>query len=1014
MPSEPEPVTGSALDPARDAGREDAEDLPDALDVLNSVSSAAPRRSPPPEVEEAPQPKVDKGKGKAVEYPPPPKANGKDKATEPPPPPPPPPPKPKKRLPNVRVHLPIRSVVDDSDSDLEIIDPQKQAQDEAKRLLNEKRELIASMRRPRPIPKPAAGSPNAKTKLTSKQMQLQLLQKGRLQAIREREERIQELKAKGVLVQTAEEREREQQEVENLLEKAREEALEIKRREKKEERLARGEKISDHEGDDSDFELMEEDDEESEIAYSEDEEDEEGEGEADDGGLVDGAADGPGPDGEGNVEMEDAVAVDPVSPAFSLSSILRERNSASPTPRLSDMPPAFISDEDSADDDGGFAPFKRKLPRKKQRVTDEDDDDGDAASTGTAVPPEGPKIPDIFKNAGHAPAMGMSQLFAGTLGGGSAGFGTLGGDAGRRVDAMRKLPDEILQNSQAPPPDSADQAEADVVPNTQVDRLSLDCPQSHDDHGHDSWPVLTLDYSQSQVMDSPPAQQFPDPTQDMGFEVKSSPAPPRFEASPEPPEGSVPTQVLDEHLGFKKLPRGRLVRRAADFSDEEKGSDDDGDDTDLQDDAFAVLKKAARKPKAPAKKPFDKSKSEAKAMVDERAVESEDEFGGIGGGGSENDADDDADDDALGDEEMKDLLDDGEQEVDEGALAAFYAQREKLQDEKEVNRLFRSIQNGMLRKKRGAGFDLDDDSDDEYMAQERRRRAKRRQIAQIRKALLQDEVLGKIAEDPKKAAFFRSLADNASDDDGDDFLDKTEEDLFAHLRDESQSQLPIPDGEIAASPGDGSADGPPPQLPQQVHSDPRRPVRKTKPSLNIREVCLLNGIPNSHTDDVCIRLCPSSACKRIRWWGCPSLGRKTIRDGSSSGASQRQQSSTAPSRAHPRPFHCPPSLPSKQHRQRRPTAAWRQQASGCRRCYAERRAARFRPRVRTLPPVLLPPPPPPPPLAPVPRLGRRPRQSGAWAMARASRWAGQRAAASISGREQRLCRAVRLRRRTGS
>jgi mediator of replication checkpoint protein 1 len=182
---------------------------------------------------------------------------------------------------------------------------------------------------------------------------------------------------------------------------------------------------------------------------------------------------------------------------------------------------------------------------------------------------------------------------------------------------------------------------------------------------------------------------------------------------------------------------------------------------------------------------------------------------------------------------MKDLLDDEELDIDENAMAAFFAEREKLQDEKDVNKLFRNIQNGMLRKKRGADFDLDDDSDDEYMAQERRRRAKRRQLAQIRKALLQNENLGKIAEDPKKAAFFRVLEDNASDEEG-DFLDTTEEDLFTNIGDsQSQILLESQSEEPAAGQNDDSADA----LQQPQPKDPRRPVRSKKPGLaEIREV----------------------------------------------------------------------------------------------------------------------------------------------------------------------------------
>lgn len=67
----------------------------------------------------------------------------------------------------------------------------------------------------------------------------------------------------------------------------------------------------------------------------------------------------------------------------------------------------------------------------------------------------------------------------------------------------------------------------------------------------------------------------------------------------------------------------------------------------------------------------------------------------------------------------------------------------------------------MLRRKRGAEFDLSDSEDD----MEERRRRKRREFAKMRKALLENENLGKIAEDPKKLAFLRAVEDREDDED---------------------------------------------------------------------------------------------------------------------------------------------------------------------------------------------------------------------------------------------------------
>ena len=97
----------------------------------------------------------------------------------------------------------------------------------------------------------------------------------------------------------------------------------------------------------------------------------------------------------------------------------------------------------------------------------------------------------------------------------------------------------------------------------------------------------------------------------------------------------------------------------------------------------------------------------------------------------------------------------------------------------------------MLRRKRGAEFDLSDSEDDA----EARQRRKRREFAKMRKALLENENVGKIAEDPKKLAFLRAIEDREDDDEELDFLDRPAEDSFRIEPDTqeqpaSQSQQP--------------------------------------------------------------------------------------------------------------------------------------------------------------------------------------------------------------------------------
>lgn len=86
----------------------------------------------------------------------------------------------------------------------------------------------------------------------------------------------------------------------------------------------------------------------------------------------------------------------------------------------------------------------------------------------------------------------------------------------------------------------------------------------------------------------------------------------------------------------------------------------------------------------------------------------------------------------------------------------------------------RDITTGALRRRKNADDDFDlDDSDDEHLA---RRREKQREFAKMRRALLADEKIGEIAENPKKAAFFKAVEDREFDDDFNiDFLEEEED-----------------------------------------------------------------------------------------------------------------------------------------------------------------------------------------------------------------------------------------------
>jgi mediator of replication checkpoint protein 1 len=133
----------------------------------------------------------------------------------------------------------------------------------------------------------------------------------------------------------------------------------------------------------------------------------------------------------------------------------------------------------------------------------------------------------------------------------------------------------------------------------------------------------------------------------------------------------------------------------------------------------------------------------------------------------------------------------------------------------------------MLRRKRGADYDLSDSDD----GGEARRRMKRKEFAKMRKALLADERIGKIAENPKRQAFLRAIEDRGSEDETDFLNDFAEQEEGTDSQSQSQgegSQQVIPNSQPTDM-------GPPPK---RKHSDDlgesqnRLPpnLRRTKPA----------------------------------------------------------------------------------------------------------------------------------------------------------------------------------------
>ncbi|KAJ5296887.1 uncharacterized protein N7443_007780 [Penicillium atrosanguineum] len=540
-------------------------------------------------------------------------------------------------------------------------------------------------------------SPTRKTtSMTSAELSVSLLYRARQQAAKERRERMDELRAKGVVIETAEERAAMEDNLENLVEKARQEGDEIARQERAARKKAQG--LDEDDEDDDDFVFSGSDDN--------------GSGEDDD-------------DDDGQCVSE----------------------------KLKFLDQGANEDDDSADEQSEMAPSdveeevseSRRKRRTRVVSDDEDDEEPQVPSTPVRPPSDAPQSaerPQFPGMQSPSMSMGLTQAFAGTLADDDGASQT------RSEAAVFSLPDPGR-------PIPRLQAEDSEI-------LVRDSQEQSNDHDF----MSNYNPSIARVSESPANHRFsqysqlPDPTQDEGFVFSPFDPAKRFRETP--PVSTVDTVLIGQSQSpvaerkRKQLRRGR----AADMSVVEE--EDNEGDFEINANAFNVMKKATKKSTVA----FDKKNSKAKGIVDEAAEESEDEYAGIGGASDDSDGEEDAYDHQM-------INDQSGEVVDEKQLAALNAEHQRNRDEKDVNKLMRDITTGALRRRRNADDDLDlDDSDDERLA---RRREKQREFAKMRRALLADEKIGALAENPKKAAFFKAIEDREMEDDFElDFLEEKE------------------------------------------------------------------------------------------------------------------------------------------------------------------------------------------------------------------------------------------------
>ncbi|RPA85111.1 hypothetical protein BJ508DRAFT_303156 [Ascobolus immersus RN42] len=767
------------------------------------------KRPTPPPSESAPKsPRHDTPKPELSE-----KAKGKQKATSPSSTSPPRKPGPKapaqaKLSQYLQKHKPIS--LDSDDSDLELVDaPSKPTPQKPIHLIR--------------VDKLA----NRNT-LTTIQTFQDLRQKSLQQAQKEREDKIEELKKKGIILPTAEEKAKEVEEVEDLFEKARKEAERIGKRERRKKAKEEGkdggaeEKVEIPSSDEEDGDWIGSDVEDLEGSGDEEEGEEEGEEDDEDAEMVDGEAteDKNGSDEEDHEEQQN---YDPKSPsAFSMSSMFApDRDRASPTPgsslRLSEMPDIVADDSQFIDDDGILVTVKDEQSKRRKRnvVMDEDDEeDKPDAHSAETVPTlkldsqsQSQKAQAPLFGMDSGPEIGLTQMFEGTIGNsGSGGFSDFG-SPGASMPAPSIIP---ASASKSPPKTYSNESNKNSTQDTEeIDRIPATQPSDID---------LTMTQTQTESdlphhEDSFALSQFPDPTPDQGFNPGSSPAPRRF-------------QTVSATASPAPLRRGKLQRRKRSPSHASNSDDEAPDFSDDEapqppktknafDELFAAKKKEKRRKE---REEFLKKKSEARGMVEEQAEESEDEFAGLGGMGSDDDDNDNGSD-------LEDLVNDEDVDVNEAELRGLFAKKDAEQDEKTVQKLFKDLHSGALRKRRGVdSFDLTDSEDELEM----RRQAKRRKQAKIRKALLEDDKIGAIAADPKKAAFLSAIEDvDGETEEGRSFLDEEVTELFPEYESQSQSQTPTGSQDVEmsdAAPVGGETSETRPETTKKI--TPAHPLRK--------------------------------------------------------------------------------------------------------------------------------------------------------------------------------------------
>ncbi|ODV97984.1 hypothetical protein PACTADRAFT_47810, partial [Pachysolen tannophilus NRRL Y-2460] len=187
---------------------------------------------------------------------------------------------------------------------------------------------------------------------------------------------------------------------------------------------------------------------------------------------------------------------------------------------------------------------------------------------------------------------------------------------------------------------------------------------------------------------------------------------------------------------------------------DEEEDDDDESDEELRRMNFEVAKEKQRQREIRRRKKLKEWKRKGVSnIVDAEAVESDDEWQGLGGADGELSDVTDSEDEKMLDDTSKLVLNESE-------LRQKFAQEQYQNDDKMIRRLLDDLKNGNLRKRRAGGLGnngLDLELSDEE--EEELRNYYKSRLEKQKRNLMQDSKMAEIANDDKSRAFFESIAD---------------------------------------------------------------------------------------------------------------------------------------------------------------------------------------------------------------------------------------------------------------